>query len=251
MADDARPGAGADELVGFQTTVTRALVRVRSLVLLLLVLLFLGPVGWWSLARDAPAPADDANVVRLAAEMAVSDGVMLIRSAACGEHTRCGTAFAAEVDGEVVLLTNRHVVEDACSSTAQPWSGGDGIDVREVRLASDADVAVLSLAQPDAVPMPLTVATDGGVLLGALVQVVGFPGARPTILNGHVQRLEPERLVLAIDAGQRSSGSPVTDASRAVVGQLYARSSDECCLATPIARVLSAARQAVPVAVCP
>jgi hypothetical protein len=248
--DDAGLRAGGEDLAAFQTSVVRGLVRARPLVAALLLLLVLGPVGWWSLARDEPEPADGV-AGPLAAEVAVSDGVMLIRSAACGENTRCGTAFAAELDGEVVLLTNRHVVEDSCSTTAEPWSGGEDFPVREVRLATDADVAVLILAQQDALPMPLTVVTEHAVLLGEPIQVVGFPGALPAVLDGHVQRLEPERLVLAIDAGQGSSGSPVIDAGGAVVGQLYARSSDECCVATPIARVLAAAREAVPVAVCP
>jgi len=252
--DDVGPRPVPEELAGFEPAVLRGLVRIRPLLVLLLVLVVLGPVGWWSLARDHPAPAggrsggDDARSV----EVSVTDGVMLIRSAACGERTRCGTAFAVEIDGEVVLLTNRHVVEDACSTTAVPWSRGEGFAVRQVRLASDADVAVLIVAQEQeqALAIPLRPATDDAVLLGQAIRVVGFPGARPAILDGHVQRLEPGRLVLAIDVGQGASGSPVIDTDGAVIGQLYTRSADDCCLATPIAQVLSAAREAVPAAVC-
>ncbi|MFW5933810.1 MAG: S1 family peptidase [Actinomycetota bacterium] len=186
------------------------------------------------------------------AEAALSDGVMLIKSTACGENTRCGTAFTAEIDGRLVLLTNRHVVEAGCSTTAQPWSGGADLPVREVWLARDADVAVLLLDEGD-LPPPLPV--DVGVQLtpGQPIRVVGFPEAEPTVLAGHVQRIEQQQLVLAIDAGQGASGSPVIDADGRVVGQLYARARDdeECCIATPIAQAVAAAEDAEPAVVCP
>jgi S1-C subfamily serine protease len=96
---------------------------------------------------------------------------------------------------------------------------------------------------------PLVIGSD--VLLGQPIRVVGFPGARPTVLSGYVQRIEPARLVLAIEADHGASGSPVVDAAGEVVGQLYARLDDECCVAMPIADVLVAARGAELVATCP
>lgn len=182
----------------------------------------LTPLGWWLVERDRSAPGDGAVTDPVATESTVTEGVMLIRSAACGENTRCGTAFAAEVDGETVLLTNRHVVEDACSTTAEPWSKGGGLPVREVRLATDADVAVL-IVDEEGFPTPLPVADTAPVMLGEPIRVVGFPAALPVILDGHVQRMEEERLFHAIDIDQGASGSPVIDAAGAVIGQLCTR----------------------------
>jgi S1-C subfamily serine protease len=120
--------------------------------------------------------------------------------------------------------------------------------VREVRLASDADVAVLVVDEEEN-RAPLVVGTD--LLLGQEVRVIGFPGAEPTVLSGYVRRIEPARLVLAMGADHGASGSPVVDATGAVVGQLYARLEEECCVAMPIADVVAAAREAEPVTVCP
>lgn len=215
-----------------------------------LVLVALVPAGGCLAERGHQPSSTDAVSAAPTAEAALTDGVMLIKSAACEESTRCGTAFTAEIDGQLVLLTNRHVVEQGCSTSAQPWSGGADLPVREVWLARDADVAVLLLDDGD-LPPPLPV--DVGVQLtpGQPIRVVGFPEAEPTVLAGHVERIERQRLVLAIDAEQGASGSPVVDADGRVVGQLYARSPDECCIATPIARAVAAARDAEPAVVCP
>jgi S1-C subfamily serine protease len=215
-----------------------------------LVFVALVPVGGCVAERGQQASGSEAVTDRRSGEVALADGVMLIKSATCGENTRCGSAFAAEVDGELVLLTNRHVVEGGCTATAQGWSGGADIPVREVRLARDADVAVLLLDEED-LPLPLPLSAGRQLFPGQPIRVIGFPGAEPAVLAGQVQRIEEQRLILAIDAGQGASGSPVVDANGRVVGQLYARSPDECCIATPIARAVAAAREAEPVAVCP
>lgn len=245
-----------DELAGFQPSITRALARLRGALLVLVVALLLVPIGARIVDHDgggrdgAGGAVDDRGVPAsgLGQDELRSQAVMLVLSASCGEHSRCGSGFALDVDGDIVVVTNRHVVEGACSTTVQPLGGGDEVAVREVRLATRADVAVLLLdEQTDRTP--LVVGND--VLLGQAIRVVGFPGAEPMVLSGHVQRIEPARLVLAIEADHGASGSPVVDASGAVVGQLYARLEDECCVALPIADVVAAARDAEPVAVCP
>ena len=92
----------------------------------------------------------------------------------------------------------------------------------------------------------LLVLVAGLVLVPVGARVVGDDGP------GYVQRIEPARLVLAVEADHGASGSPVVDAGGAVVGQLYARlEAEECCVALPIADVVAAARDAAPAAVCP
>lgn len=245
------PSQGGDEdPTTFRATLARVLARARPLLGAVLVLVALVPVAGSLAEREHLASGGEAITELATAEAALTDGVMLIKSAACGENTRCGTAFAAEIDGERVLLTNRHVVEEGCTTTAQRWAGGTDLPVREVRLATAADVAVLVL-DDGATPTPLPVNAGTQLQPGQPIRVVGFPAAAPTVLAGHVERIEEQRLLLAIDAGQGASGSPVVDANGMVVGQLYARSPDECCIATPIARAVAAARDAEPVAVCP
>jgi len=64
------------------------------------------------------------------------------------------------------------------------------------------------------------------------------------------RQLEPTRPVLAIGADHGVSGSPVIDVHGEVVGQLYARLEEGCCVTMPIVDVVAAARTAEAVAVC-
>ncbi len=243
-----------DDLEAFRPSTARVIVRLRGGLLVLVAALLLVPVGAWVLEHDGSRGVADGETVLAAGlgqEELHSQAVMLVLSASCGEGSRCGSGFALEIDGEGVVVTNRHVVEDACSTTVRPLGGGAEVAVREVRVANSADVAVLVLDEEDgeAYRPPLLVGTD--VMLGQAVRVIGFPGAEPTVLSGYVRRIEPRRLVLAMGADHGASGSPVVDVTGAVVGQLYARLEEECCVAMPIARVLAAAREAEPVTVCP
>jgi S1-C subfamily serine protease len=239
------------DLAAFRSSTARLLARLRGGLLVLVAALLLVPIGAWLVDHDGTSGASEEQAVPaggLGQDALRSQAVMLVLSAVCDEHSRCGSGFALEIDGEAVVVTNRHVVEGACSTTVQPFGGGAELAVREVRLATEADVAVLVVDEEED-RAPLVVGTD--VMLGQDVRVVGFPGAEPTVLSGYVRRIEPARLVLAMGADHGASGSPVVDAAGAVVGQLYARLEEECCVATPIADVVAAAREAEPVAVCP
>lgn len=244
-------GGSEEDLTAFRSSIARLLIRWRGGMLVLAAVLLLVPVAAWVVERDAtrgPDGEEDVLAAGLGQEELRSQAVLLVLSDSCGEHSRCGSGFALEIAGEAVVVTNRHVVEGACSTSVRSLGGGDEVAVREIRLATEADVAVLILAETELRP-PLVIGTE--VLLGQPVRVVGFPGAEPTVLSGYVQRIEPARLVLAIEADQGASGSPVIDAGGAVVGQLYARLEEECCVAMPIADVVAAARDAEAVTVCP
>lgn len=253
------PGPG-DELEGppsgVRSPLSRGLAAARGWLVVLVVALLVVPFGARVLDQvpgDGDPAAEEALGVRLdqaERDELLAQAVMLVVSATCGDNARCGSGFALDIAGEVVVVTNRHVVEGACSTTLQPLGGGPEVAVREARLAREADVAVLVLDEVVG-RVPLTGAS-AEVLVGQAIEVVGFPGAEPTVLSGSVERIEPGRLVLAMEADHGASGSPVFDASGAVVGQLYARLQDEqCCVAMPIADVVAAAREAEPVAVCP
>ncbi|TVP72996.1 MAG: serine protease [Nitriliruptor sp.] len=236
-----------DDLAGFRSSSARVLVRSRRWLVALAVLLLLVPVGAWFADREGIGGQGEPSVRGVERQELWAQAVLLVLSASCGEDPRCGTGFVLEIDDEAVVVTNRHVVEGRCSTTVQPLDGSAEVAVTEVRLATDLDVGVLVLDEV-VDRSPLVIGAD--VLLGQAIRVVGFPGAQPAVLPGYVQRIEPAGLVLAIEADHGASGSPVVDAAGEVVGQLYARRDEECCVALPIADVVEAARGAAPVAAC-
>lgn len=242
------PDAGND-LAGFRPSPARVLARTRRWLIGLTVLLVLVPVGAWLADPDGRGGQEELPSGAVDQEELRSQAVMLVLSESCREDSRCGSGFVLEIDDQTVVVTNRHVVEGTCSTTVQPLDGGAAVSVSEVRIATDRDVAALVLDE-EVARSPLTVGSD--VLLGQPIRVVGFPGAQAAVLSGYVERIEPTRLVLALQAEHGASGSPVVDAAGEVVGQLYARlEAEECCAALPIADVVAAARDAEPVATCP
>ena len=243
--------AGEDALLAFRPSIARALGRARGWLLVLVAGLLLVPIGAWVVEQPGLGGlAGEAQVLAtgLGPEERRSQAVMLVLSQSCGEQSRCGSGFALEIDGEPVVVTNRHVVEGGCSTTVRPLGGGAEAAVRQIRLAPEADVAVLVLEEDED---RATLAIGSDLMAGQAVRVVGFPGAEPTVMSGYVRRIEPARLVLAIEADHGASGSPVIDADGAVVGQLYARLEEDCCVAMPIEDVIAATRTAEPVVACP
>jgi len=247
---------GEAGLAGFRSSTVRGVSGAGGWLLALLTALLLLPVGAWVVPTvdtgdDPAATGADAQSLPTSGERAElrEQAIMLVVSTTCPQGARCGSGFALEVGGDVVVVTNRHVVEGACTTTLRPLGGGEEVAVREVRLAAEADVAVLVL---DEAVQPVPLASGSEIMLGEDVEVVGFPWGEPTVLSGYARRIEPGRLVLAMEADHGASGSPVLDASGAVIGQLFARLEDEeCCVAMPIDDVVAAALAAEPVVVCP
>jgi S1-C subfamily serine protease len=176
------------------------------------------------------------------------DAVLLVRTVRCDGQTSTGSAFALEVDGEVVLLTNRHVVDRASSIGVRSLAGGPRERVASYRVSQTRDVAVLTLADDSIQPAALTAAER--VSNGAPIQIVGFPGGRPAAARGTVAQQVSERLVLDVSVQQGSSGSPVVDADGEVVGQVVARTEDGQGLALRISEVVEAVGSTVPAAGC-
>lgn len=243
-------GAGAheDDLDGFQTTMSRVFGRMRLVLGVVVALAMLIPAGGWLLDRLAFESAGDAVEEALGDEAAITGALLLVRSVDCLGRSRTGSAFTVEVEGGAMVLTNRHVVEGARSTVVQPLDSAQGIQVTSVLESSSADVAVLVIDAAD-VPAPLPAA--GPATLGQSVRTIGFPGSRPAFRQGRVDRVEDDRLLLALEVGAGASGSPVLDEDGAVVGQVYARTSDGRGVATPWSEVVDAVRAAQPAAACP
>jgi len=238
--------AEEDDLAGYQTSMARFFSRTRVWLGAIVVVAMLIPVGGWVIDRYLFLVAGESVEDALGDEAELTAAVRLVRSVDCRGSARSGSAFALEVDGRARLVTNRHVVEDARSTLVQPLEGGPGVQVREVLVATSADVAVLVI--DDGLPPALPVATD--VRLGQPIRTIGFPGARPAFRAGRVDRLEPGRMLIALEVGAGASGSPVLDEDGAVVGQVFARTEGDRGVATPFEDLVAAVRDAAPAPPC-
>ncbi len=237
-----------DDLDGFQTTLSRVFGRVRLGLGVVVVLAMLIPAGGWALDRLAFTAAGDEVEAALGDEAAITSSLLLVRSVDCIGRSRTGSAFTVDVDGQAMVLTNRHVVENARSTVVQPLEGTQGIQVTSVLESDTADVAVL---QVEADATPPTLPRGPEARLGQSIRTVGFPGARPAFRQGRIDRVEEARLLLALEVGAGASGSPVLDDDGAVIGQVYARTPEGRGIATPWNRVVEAARTAEPAPGCP
>ena len=239
--------APPEDLEGYRTGTMRVVGPFRLLLGLLVAMAMLIPAGGWILDRLANRAATEDVLESLGDDVDLAASFRLVRSVDCLGRATSGSAFALEIAGETVLVTNRHVVDEARSSVVQPLDAGSGVQVTGVRLASSADVAVLEVAD-EMLPPPLRSGPEAAV--GQPVISVGFPGARPTFREGRVDRIEPTRLILGLEVAGGASGSPVLDQDGRVVGQVYARTSDGRGLATPIGLLEAAIAEAVPATPC-
>ncbi|MEK6768442.1 MAG: trypsin-like peptidase domain-containing protein [Gemmatimonadota bacterium] len=142
-----------------------------------------------------------------------------------------GTAFSVSTSG--VMITNRHVVMNDAGERprdiAIQFSGSaEVLPARLVRVAPDADIAVIQLESRGPFPAVAGLADGAGdVAEGAPVALVGFPGGggepgavpRAKLVTGSVSRVLPDSM-LELDAysGQGASGSPIFDRNGRVIG---------------------------------
>jgi S1-C subfamily serine protease len=144
-----------------------------------------------------------------------------------------GTAFSVSTDGR--MLTNRHIVQNSAGEhprdIAIQFSGSrDVLPARLVRVAPDADLAVLQLESQG--PFPAVAGLDESgtqTADGAPIALIGFPGGadgtsvpRSKLVTGSVTRAAGDS-VLELDAfsGTGASGSPIFGRDGRVVGVLF------------------------------
>ena len=241
---DADEAFDPDSLEGLETSMSRFLGRGRWIVALVLAIALVFPVGGWLLDELAFRGSGDAVEAELGDAAFLADAVLLVRSVDCGGLVSTGSAFAVEVDDEVVLVTNRHVVDDARTIGVRPLDGGPSVRAANHRLSDLADVAVLELDDPTLMPEPLPSGDEAAI--GAEVRIIGFPGGRAATTTGPVAVAGPDRMVLDLEVDAGASGSPVLDGEGNVVGQVFARTSEGTGVATPLPRLLEAIRQVGP-----
>lgn len=237
-----------DDLEGFETSMSRLLARAKGWLALVVAVALVLPFGGWLVDEFAFGSAGTEVEQQLGAEAELAEALLLVRSSDAVGRTTTGSAFAVELDGRPVVVTNRHVVEGACTISVRRLDGGPALQVDSHRLAAVRDVAVLELTDADDIPPALLV--GDAAMPGDEVRVVGFPVGRPSISAGPVQEAAPGRLVLDLDIDPGASGSPVLDDAGRVVGQVYARTADGRGVATPLSALVAAAQDAIPAPAC-
>jgi S1-C subfamily serine protease len=147
-----------------------------------------------------------------------------------------GTGFCVNADG--TMLTNRHVVVNDQGQRplriAIQFSGSrDVLPGRVVRVAPDADIAVLKVESAGPFPVVAGLAADARAQAGDPIALVGFPLGmdlpeggtadrplvRASLMTGTVSRVLDDSL-LQLDAfsGTGASGSPILDRTGRVIG---------------------------------
>jgi len=144
-----------------------------------------------------------------------------------------GTAFSVSTTGR--MITNRHIVQDSAGNAprdiAIQFSGSrDVLPARLVRVAPDADLAVIQLESQG--PFPAVAGMDDSGTQtgdGAPIALIGFPGGadgasipHSKLVTGSVTRAVGDSL-LELDAfsGTGASGSPIFGRDGRVVGVLF------------------------------
>lgn len=238
-----------DDLEGMQTPLQRLVSRSKGWVAALLVVALVVPLGSYAIDEFAFGTAGDAVEEQLGVDADLADALLLVHSSDCLGRSSTGSAFAVQLDGQPVVVTNRHVVEDASSTVVRPLDGGAALQVVGHRVSDAADVAVLDLADDAEVARVLV--TGQRAAPGDDVRVIGFPAGRPAISTGPVASADSGRLLLDLRVDPGASGSPVLDEDGRVVGQVHARTSEGRGVATPVAALLAAAAGARDAEPCP
>ena len=239
--------ADPDSLEGYETFTRRLISRFRGWIAVVVVVGMVLPAVGWALSEYAFGAAGDQVIEELGDEAALADAMLLVRSTSCAGTSSSGSAFVLDLDDEPVVVTNRHVVDQARTIGVRPLEGGPALAVERYYVADSADVAVLELSDADDL-LRLSVGRDPDV--DDVVRAVGFPRARPFTNEGTVAATDGRRVTLDLVVDGGASGSPVLDESGQVVAQIFARSADGQGIATSLSSLLAAIETAQPAEPC-
>jgi S1-C subfamily serine protease len=100
-----------------------------------------------------------------------------------------GSGFVYDYEGQMVIITNNHVVEGAASITVT-FADGNTYDVKVLGADTPTDLAVLSTSAPASEYYPLEIVSSSTVRVGDYVVAIGSPyGLAGTMTTGIVSAL--------------------------------------------------------------
>lgn len=227
---------------------TRLLSSARTWLAVVVVVAMIVPAGAFladefDFRRSADAVVATLEGDRTGAEAA--ETVVLVRAVGCDGRASSGTAFVVDTGAGPALLTNRHVVAASRTVGVRALDGSTQLRVTGVRTSPTADVAVLEVDDPDALPPALALGTETSAA-GDAVRLIGFPAATPFTAAGRIAEVTGPRLLLEVEVAPGASGSPVVADDGRVVGQVHAVTDAGLGVATPAARLVAAIDDARP-----
>lgn len=225
------------------TPMRRLHERTKVVLGVILAIALVIPLGAGLLDRLGFLRAEDRVLDELAdddLDLALTESVLRVGGTRCaGAGSTSGTAFALDMQGQALLVTNRHVVEDLRTVGLRRLDGSAGPRVAAWQVSASADVAILLLEDGTAMP-PTLALSPRAAEVGDDVRTVGFPAGMPYTTAGQVAAVEGARLLLDVEVSGGASGSPLLDRSGQVVGQIFARTSEGRGVATRAGTVVSA-----------
>lgn len=246
------PVEDPDDLAGFTSPMARLLTSARSWLAALVALALLLPAGAFLADELEFRRSADAVVTTLEGDRAGADAaetVLLVRAVGCDGRSSSGTAFVVDTERGPALLTNRHVVASSETVGVRALDGSTQLRVTGVRTSRSADVAVLEVDDPDALPPAVALGTEPRQP-GDEVRLIGFPAATPFTAAGEITEVDATQLLIDVEVAPGASGSPVVAEDGRVVGQVVAVTAEGAGVATPASRLLTAIEDAEPVGAC-
>jgi S1-C subfamily serine protease len=238
-----------DDLAGVDTPMSRLLEASKRWLAFIVAAALLLPTGAWLLDELQFRRSGAAVVETLEGELrgeAIADTVLLVRTTGCTPTMGgSGSAFVVDAGGGPVVVTNRHVIEGTQQVGVRNIDGTSTHRVVSVLVSDQADVAILEVADPGALP-PALALTTAAPSVGDDVRLIGFPAAQPFTTAGTIVEVTPWQLLLELEVVPGASGSPVVTEEGLVVGQIYAVTADGLGVATPAAQLQQAIAEARP-----
>ena len=154
----------------------------------------------------------------------VDDFSLRVRTVTCGGAVALGSGFAID---ENVIVTNRHVVEDAAQVTVNTWDG-ESIEAVQPEIGFYTDLALVEVASPLPAVGRLS---EIDPQAGDEVLVVGFPEGGPLqMTTGKVIDYVREPglgsygnvLRITAEVAHGNSGGPLLAPDGSIVGVVYA-----------------------------
>ncbi len=100
-----------------------------------------------------------------------------------------GSGFVYQYNGEMVIITNHHVIESATTITVT-FTDGNKYNAKVLGADSTTDIAVLSCSAPESEYHPLEIASSSTLEVGDAVVAIGSPyGLTGTMTTGIISSL--------------------------------------------------------------